>query len=125
MVEFTKYNFQNIKDNTTQIEKNINQDINTINQDNLMYNSKLIHLTPVINRIQYLNFYLFIIYILCCLFITYLLFKKKFFNFNINICILIIIYLYPFFINPVVSYFLDNYDYFYSIIISIPYVKSQ
>ena len=25
MVEFTKYNFQNIKDNTKQIEENINQ----------------------------------------------------------------------------------------------------
>jgi len=125
MVEFTKYNFQNIKDNTEQIEKNINNNLNTINQDNLMYNSKLIHLNPVINRIQYFNFYLFIIYILCCLFITYLLFKSKTFSFYVNIGILIIIYLYPFIINPIINYLLNNYDYFYSIFMSIPYVKSQ
>lgn len=125
MVEFTKYNFQNIKDNTKQIEQNINNNLNIINQDNLMYNSKLTHLNPIINRIQSLNFYLLIIYFSCCLIISYLLFKTNLFTFYINICILIIIYLYPFIINPIVKSILDNYDYFYSILLNIPYVKSQ
>lgn len=125
MVEFTKYNFQNIKDNTKQIEENIKKDLNNINQDNLKYNSKLSHLSPIINRIENINFVLFIIYILCCLFITYSLFKNKTFNFYINIIILIIIYIYPFIINPIVMSILNNYDYMYSVIMSIPYVKSE
>ena len=125
MVEFTKYNFQNIKDNTKQIEEKIKKDLNNINQDNLKYNSKLSHLSPIINRIENINFVLFIIYILCCLFITYSLFKNKTFNFYINIIILIIIYIYPFIINTIVMSILNNYDYMYSVIMSIPYVKSE
>ena len=125
MVEFTKYNFQNIKDNTKQIEENIKKNLNNINQDNLKYNSKLSHLSPIINRIENINFVLFIIYILCCLFITYSLFKNKTFYFYINIIILIIIYIYPFIINPIVMSILNNYDYMYSVIMSIPYVKSE
>ena len=124
-LEFTKYNFQNIKDNTKQIEENIKKNLNNINQDNLKYNSKLSHLSPIINRIENINFVLFIIYILCCLFITYSLFKNKTFNFYINIIILIIIYIYPFIINPIVMSILNNYDYMYSVIMSIPYVKSE
>ena len=116
MVEFTKYNFQNIKDNTKQIEENIKKDLNNINQDNLKYNSKLSHLSPIINRIENINFVLFI---------TYSLFKNKTFNFYINIIILIIIYIYPFIINTIVMSILNNYDYMYSVIMSIPYVKSE
>lgn len=125
MVEFTKYNFQNIKDNTKLIEKKMNKSLNTINQDNLIYNSKLIYLNSIIKRIQNFNYYLFIIYILCCLFITYLLFKSNSFSFYVNIGILIIIYPYPFIINPIIKFLLNNYDYYYSIFMSIPYVKSQ
>ena len=91
-----------------------------------MYNSKLSHLSPIINRIQSLNF-VFIHYIFIR--VVYL-FPIPFLKlirllFTLILCILIIIYLYPFIINPIVMSILDNYDYMYSVLMSLPYVKSE
>jgi hypothetical protein len=122
-MEFTKYNFTNIKRNNEMLKTNINRMMDRKIKKNDTYGRKVTLLNTTTNNIRLFNNYLFYLYIIACIILTYFLFLNESLPYYYKIVILICACIYPYISYYIISYITNLYNYIYSIFFGIPYDK--